>query len=133
MKIFLKNIQKIRGVNRIDSEILESLYAKFSKQKKASQFSLGYIPNLASLLKARKMHDGFGPQMGGSGVRSKKFKDSGSFLEYQGNEIEFIQSMRKGDANMLFDRFAGKRVLYIVQESNKIGVLNKGQKQILRI
>ena len=72
-------------------------------------FARGYIPNLASLLKGRKMHDGFGPQMGGSGVRSKKFKDSGSFLEYQGNELEFIQSMKKGDANLLFDKFARQK------------------------
>lgn len=104
-----KSIQKARGRDLIDSSTIESLYKKFLNQKSSSQFSLGYIPNLASLLKARKMHDGFGPQMGGSGVRSKKFKDSGSFLEYQGNEIEFIQSMRKGDANLLFDRFARQK------------------------
>ncbi|MEE2975609.1 MAG: phage tail tape measure protein [Thermodesulfobacteriota bacterium] len=104
-----RSIQKARGKNLIDSSTIESLYKKFLNQKSSSQFSLGYIPNLASLLKARKMHDGFGPQMGGSGVRSKKFKDSGSFLEYQGNELEFIQSMRKGDANLLFDRFVRQK------------------------
>lgn len=56
----------------------------------------GFIPNFA-----RRFTD----VKSWGGARSKKLKDTGSYLEYEGDHISHIASQKKGDANLLFDKF----------------------------
>ena len=77
---------------------------RFSKASKFFSRASGFIPNLAR-------------PMGGSGKlvdimtggpnkeRLKYIKGTASSLKYEGKDITFLNSQRKGDANLLFDRF----------------------------
>lgn len=68
----------------------------------------GFIPNFARPMGGTgriidtKAGSEFSPR---PKARLKYIKDTASTLEYEGKEISFLNSQRKGDANLLFDKF----------------------------
>ena len=102
-----KNIQKVRGKESIDSGVIEDLYARFLKQKNLETFSKGFVPNFS------KSPFKWGTLKHDSSAKQLTVKDTLSSLRYtkepgRTTEIDFISSMRKGDASKLFETLLNK-------------------------